>query len=127
MKTYAMIPINFKYDENNNLLVRRVLIEYQTKVSDTTNAHVIYYKDTRLIDVDSYFLDKNNSHQYTFDDDGYTLVDVLNDNCYTQDIYATKREYHSFDLKDSKYQAILFIAKDDSVARKKFHEREEFR
>lgn len=127
MKTYAMIPINYKYDENDNLLVRRVLIEYKTK---TQEDNIIYYNDTTLIDVDAYFLDKTKSHQYVFDNDGYTLVDVLDDKALLyalKGITSNKRRYHSFDTINKESQAILFIAKNDDIARKRFHEREEMR
>lgn len=127
MKTYAMIPINFKYDENDNLLVRRVLIEYKNK---TQEKNVIYYENTTLVDVDAYFLDKTKSHQYVFDNDGYTLIDVLDDKALLyvlKSLVQAKRKYHSFDNSNEKVKAILFIAKNDNDARKRFHEREELR
>lgn len=130
MKTYAMIPINYKYDENDNLLVRRVLIEYKSTTHENNIVDTIYYNDTTLIDVDSYFLDKTKSHQYIFDNDGYTLVDAMDDKALLYvfgGLVNAKRKYHSFSNVSKEVSAILFIAKNDDDARKRFHEREEMR
>lgn len=124
---YAMIPINFKYDDCDRIHIRRVLIEYKTTHQEEK---VIYYNDTTLVDVDAYFLDKESSHQYIFDNDGYTLIDCLSEDCLpylVKGILQNKRKYHSFDVEDAKYQAILFIAKSNEEAIKKFHTREELK
>ena len=127
---YAMIPINFKYDENDKLHIRRVLIEYKKLRKDEFNRDIYYYDDTRLIDVDPYFLDKSKSHQYIFEDDGYTLMDVRGDDYalyLLRGLIKDKRTYHSFEMSNSNYKAILFNASTDEEALKKFHEREELK
>jgi len=65
---YAMIPINRRYDENNNRIVRRVLISYKTK-----DEYGVYI-GSKIIEKDPYFKDKNSSHQYLFENDGFRLI-----------------------------------------------------
>ena len=97
---YSMVVINRKYDENDKLLLRRVLISYtkKNKLKDR-----VVYKGTKIIEVDDYFLNQSSSHQYIFTDEGYNLINVdesrseFSDfyiNCINNSLKEKVRPYH---------------------------------
>ena len=79
---YAMVPICTKYDDDDNLHVRRILIEYKTCRKDRKFGYYGQknFGGTRFIAADPYFSKKDASHKYTFEDDGYRLSYVSPDN-----------------------------------------------
>lgn len=122
---YAMIPINRKYDRQGNLVVRRVLVSYESK--SILNG-IAYYDNTRFIEKDPYFYNTHSSHQYTFDDEEYSLdsVDGESFECYTfkPEIFQ-RRKYHI--INEFCIDAIEFEAESDEEAIKRFNERNELR
>lgn len=123
MKKYAMIPINRKYDEDNTLHIRRVLISYEKKKKKSLHGMPIsYFEGTKLIEVDDYFKE-NHSHTYKFTDTTYTLVDCdAESKKLYGDMLSEPRKYHAFE-GSTIYGAILFKASSDQEAIKKFKER----
>lgn len=136
MAKYSMVTINHKLDENDNLLVRRILISYTNKVQDAKNEDVMNYVGTRFIAKDAYFNDKTKSHQYEFTDDGYKLIEVTNEwkdlETY-QGLVLKERVYHHFVDNNQSFwfppyaAPIEFEADTDEEAIQKFHGREELR
>ena len=130
MKHYAMVPINWKLDKDNNMLIRRVLVSYKFKKMKK-GAYYLYL--TKVIDKDDYFKDINNSHKYIFKNRGYRLLTSNLD--YETKIYKFRR-YHIATvlgvLLNNSYMfasggKALFDAPDDEHAKKVFKEREELR
>ena len=85
MTKYAMIPINCKYDEEDRIHVRRVLISYKRrKVTSKEFFGNVYdhveYRGTKLEAIDPYFLSSKRTHTYEFKDRYYRLVKVDNRN-----------------------------------------------
>lgn len=64
---FSIIPINRKYDDNDNIIIRRILISYQDKKDAV-------YQNVSIIDKDDYFKDENSSHQYIFTPEGFKLI-----------------------------------------------------
>ena len=121
---FAMIPINRKYDENNNLLVRRVLISYTKKYKKRLcGESITYFTGTKIVETDNYFKESH-SHTYKFEDKGYTLLDCQNElkEMYPESLYKL-RLYHAGSLVD----AILFKAKSNEEAIEIFNNRKELR
>ena len=136
MIKYAMVTINHKYDDKDNLLVRRVLISYESKEKAPEKEDVVNYTGTRFVAKDDYFSDKSKSHQYNFHDANYELTKVTNEWREAETkigLVQAKRPYHYYvDVNLSsvwpKYaDPIEFEAETDEEAIKKFHEREELR
>lgn len=114
---YAMIPINRRYNDKNERVVRRILISYKTK-----NKNGIYEKCS-VIAKDPYFLDKNSSHQYQFDNDSFYLI---------KDIYEGKENFllgvrrpYQFNEGYLAETAIEFTSRNILEAIKRFNDREE--
>lgn len=134
MNNYAMVPICTKYDDDDNLHVRRVLIKYDELVNASNGFPIKYFTNTKILAKDPYFSNEESSHKYTFYDDGYTLDEVKNelDDIYVifaKEIMSKKREYHivpTFDVLTNKEPA-LFSAETDEEAIDKFTNREELR
>ena len=114
---YAMIPINRRYDEKGNRIVRRVLISFN---------YIEWgqYKGTKLIAKDPYFNNPNSSQQYVFEDTEFWLIK----DGYSDDIQSTllnvKRPYE-WDAHRLVEKAIEFIADSDEEAIEIFNNREE--
>ena len=131
---YAMVPINTKYNDMDQKLVRRVLISYEDKFTEGRD-DITYFKGTKLIDVDLYFLDNTKSHQYSFCDDFYRLVssNSPNDFMYILKGMYEDRKYHVYKHLD-KFRdfsgniiSIYFECNSDEEAKEIFHKREELR
>ena len=121
---YVMIPINCKYDNNDQMHVRRVLVQYEKTQEED---YQIFYTNTRFLAKDPYFEDKTRSHQYEFLDEGYRLIDVTNEHKEIEaSVVNITRRYH-YNLIYDLPKGIEFEADSDEVAIKKFHEREELR
>ena len=119
---FAMIPINRRYNDKNERVIRRVLISYTRKVKGV-------YKGTKLVDKDPYFNDPNSSQQYVFTDDYFYLIS----NAYDDDSFANalqnalieeKRPYE-YDAGKLIETAVEFTAKDLQEAMEMFHNRVE--
>ena len=140
MNNYAMIAINRKEDEAGKVHIRRVLISYKGRPT-IGDFGIKYFHNTRLIAVDPYFEDTTRSHQYKFEDDGYTLISNDGPNAF---LYVfkpelfKKRTYHIlphggeeiWDYSEDKLVLtgyVRFKAKSDEEAIKIFHERKELR
>ena len=136
MNNYAMVPICTKYDDDNNLHVRRVLIKYDELLNDSEDNYIKYFNSTRFLCADPYFFNKESPHHYTFYNDGYVLDDVrvedMEDLFYTLFVASAvseKRKYHivpNFDVLTNGEPA-LFSAETDEEAINKFMNREELR
>lgn len=117
-KKYALVAINGKR-LGNKTFIRYVLIRYGSYKNNV-------FDRTKLIDVDPYFLDKSRSHQYTFDDDGFSLRSI--DGKPTTIFSSEKRKYHynpRFDvLMRVDSRPILFKAKNDKEAVKYYKSNE---
>ena len=111
---YAMIPINRRYNDNDERIVRRVLIGYNHKYAGK-------YIGCHVVEKDPYFKDKNSSHQYIFENDGFTLVsDAYDGN--NNPIFGKKRPYQ-YDEGLLYETAVEFVAKDDQEATEMFNNR----
>ena len=132
---YAMVAICQKFNDNDQLCVRRVLISFKgTDVEPDPypkKGKVINYIGTRFIDADDYFKDETRSHKYKFDDDGYVLISSNN---IDEILVGDKRKYHYYDTQldehgyvKYKLRPIEFQAESDEEAIKMFRERTEVR
>ena len=128
---FAMVAINSKYDEENKLHVRRVLISYLFKTSTKSrkNFKTITYHGTKFISADDYFYKDNSSHKYEFKDKYYKLLDVTNEYnklrySLKKDIYK-KRKYHYTNIVGIK--PIEFKCKLRSEAVMRFYSRKELK
>lgn len=109
-KKYAIIPINRRIKDDGSRDVRCVLISYKKSKRGV-------YVNTRLVEKDDYFKNREASHVYSFDDDGFVLVrDRYGDNW----LLNQKRPYkvHEGNLIES---SIEFKAKNDEDAIKTFN------
>ena len=139
---YAMVAINSK-EKDNHPVIRRVLISY--KGSKTSYA-ITTYTGTRYITCDPYFNDKKSSHQYKFEDDGYSLTAIKGKQAERYDeaslnALKAKRSYHSYisdaiwspesNITDFRFMhavmPVTFKATSDEEAIKIFTERNELR
>lgn len=103
---YAMIPINYKYLDDDTLCIRRVLISY-TEIKEKNGQRIFF--GTKLIDVDPYFKDRSRSHQYVFKNRYYYLKDSDNPSTVFEvfkGLIKLRRPYHDNMQQDIK--AILF-------------------
>lgn len=127
---FVMIPINTRLDDNDKLLVRRVLISYTRKMpKEVDGVKVIYFAGSKFIAADEYFLDKTKSHQYLFEDDGYTLKSANNEMAEQYLIKPgifDKRKYHTYE-HESVPGGIFFKADTVEEAIKQFNDRVELR
>lgn len=99
---FAMIPVNRRYNEKNERVVRRVLISYLTKTKKGL------YKKTKLIEKDPYFYNKNSSQQYVFTDNGFKLIsNSYDDGTFANSLQNTLIE----ELRPYQYDAGLLIEK----------------
>lgn len=115
LKKYAMVPINYKEDDSGKLIIRRVLISYKHKFINSLGEN--FYIDTKILDVDEYFLDPNSSHKYDFHDNNYTVIEATLPG--EDHLIGVDRFYHdSFFIK-----AIEFKAFSDIKAIQKFQTR----
>lgn len=110
---YAMIPINRRYNDNDERVVRRVLISYK-KCTDGI------YQGTKIIEKDPYFYDKNASHQYLFTDTSYSCIS----DAYGWDAENVEHPYE-YDAGRLYEKAIEFEADSDEEAIKMFNNRSE--
>ena len=107
MKKYCIVPINFKRDSNNNLIVRTILIKYtfrtKTKIKNLFT-QLMYgktrytYHGNKIIALGSYFTNKDSSHKYIFTRTGYRTIDA-NESTYTKEqlnYIMKKRPYHTY-------------------------------
>ena len=118
---YAMIPINRKITDDNELLIRRVLISYQKKKKKSLyGMPVTYFEGSKLIDTDDYFK-QNNSHKYEFTDEGYKLItcDSESKKIYPESLF----EFRKYHCSTGVFSAILIKANSDAEAIKMFKER----
>lgn len=131
-KKYAGVCINYRLDEEDRPLLRRVLIGYGSFEDGV-------FKDTWLVGKDPYFDDSAKSHQYRFEDDGYSLVSVPNPKTYeAAALLGSKRAYHYYGEQAGAFSAvfgipaaesapILYEAESDAEAKRMFEERKELR
>lgn len=124
-KKYAMVALNVKADEVNNIHVRRVLISFEDK---QVNGKITSYSGTKFIAADPYFTSDKATHKYIFEDDHYKLTKVENSPneiwyIFKSEIY-NERKYHSL---PGPYAAIEFKAISKKAAIKQFNERNELR
>ena len=136
---YLMAPICTKYDDDNNLHVRRALVSFKKIKSDGFGGKI--YLETRLVGLDDYFKNENSSHTYQFYDDGFALVDCKYPETKAmyekEGILGKVRPYHTLHMErycwvgEGKLAKatcpIVFRAKTDLEALKRFKEREELR
>ena len=130
-----MCAINRKYDENNNIVVRRVLIRYVGKPQ--VKMGVKYFNSVKLVFADPYFNNEKASHRYNLQDDGYFLLECKNDNLkqvyQKNNLLSEKRKYHIYPgdeyttLFGNEGSKTIFKAKSDEEAIKIFNDREELR
>ena len=129
---YVMLAINGKQPTDNEIYVRRVLLEYKDKDFATSKGGtpICYYKGTRFLEKDNYFKDASKNNQYSFKDDSYVLTNT--NYAHNSFLQGEERKYHAFafDTNDLYYKAlrpIEFEADSDEEAIKKFNERNELR
>jgi hypothetical protein len=113
---YAMIPVNRKYDNKNQRIVRRVLVSYKYKYKNGK------YMKTKLIDLDPYFKDPKSSQQYEFTDKYF----FLKSNAYggmLQNSLLNKKRLYTSNAGLLIEKAIEFEAPNNEEAIKIFSER----
>ena len=115
LKKYAMVPINRRYDNEGNRIVRRILISYKKRVEGI-------YKGTKVLELDPYFKDENSSQQYVFENKCFYLVkDHYNDPI--QDTLLLVKRPYEYDAGRLTEKSIEFKAESDDEAIKLFNER----
>ena len=115
---YAMIPINRRYSDNNERIVRRVLISYIEKVDGV-------YQGTKLIEVDPYFKDPNSSQKYEFTDNEFWLISNAYVDSFTQNSLLNQKRKYEYDAGRLIETAIEFEASTNEEAISKFNSRKE--
>lgn len=131
-KKYAGICINCRLDEEDMPLIRRVLIGYGSFEDGI-------FKDTWFVECDPYFKDSSKSHQYKFEDDGYSLISLSNAKTYeAAALLGSKRLYHYYSENEKRFASIFGIpakklapifyeAESDAKAKQRFNMRKELR
>lgn len=114
---FAMIPINRRYNDKNERVVRRILISYTSKRQGI-------YKGTKLIDKDPYFNDPKSSQKYIFEDNCFYLVSDGYSDPVQGTLLKIKRNYE-FDAGLLYETAIEFQAADLQEAVEMFRNRVE--
>lgn len=117
---FAMIPINRRYDENGNRIVRRILISYNKKTLKGK------YVSTKLIEVDPYFKNPNSSQKYDFYDTYFIHIDDRYHDEYQKHLMNVKR-YYMYNEGLLCDNAIEFTANNTTEAIEIFNNREEKR
>ena len=125
MKKYAMIPINYKY-EDDGIHIRRVLISYLFK---TVRKGIATYHFTKFICPDYYFETEKATHKYKFENRYYKLVKVENSNVefeyrFKNPCVFLKRRYHSVTGTE---KSIEFKCSSRNIAIQKFKTRKELK
>lgn len=133
MGKYVMLAINGKQPTDDEIYVRRVLLEYKDKNFKTvglSGTPACYYIGTRFIEKDDYFKDPTKNTQYIFKDDRYVLTGT--NYSHNKFLIGEEREYHAFafDISDPYYKALMpieFEAETDEEAIRVFNDRKELR
>ena len=105
MRKYCVLPISYKRDENDNIIVRTILVKYDVKIKGKVHKYFKgCYGDTkyiypciRVIAEDKYFSSDESTHIYEFNKTNYRAVRL-------SDIYTSierkkllkKRKYHRY-------------------------------
>lgn len=118
---YAMIPINFKRDDEGTH-VRRVLVSYLFKVN---KKYVVTYYGTKFITADDYFYSDKATHKYSFKNRYYRLLDA-NSLDYDSILFKKKR-YHFKKYSFLYTDDVEFKSKSVTDAINKFKNRNELK
>lgn len=125
---FAMIPINCKRDDENNLLIRRVLISYKFK---TTRKDIVTFYGTKFLLADQYFYSSDSSLSYKFKNGYYILNTVSSNNSYYDEYIKNKNLFKKRRYHYSKYfmyeKDVEFKANSIQQAIEIFRERSELR
>ena len=129
---YVMLAINGKQPSENEIYVRRVLLEYKGKElgKNEEGMSTATYRGTRFIEKDGYFKDPTKSNQYEFSDGCYKLIST--EYAFNKPLESVSRSYRSVDFgSDDPYFAQLapieFDAGSDEEAIDRFNGRDELR
>lgn len=128
MKKYAMIPINYRY-EDDGIHIRRVLISYLFKI---TRRGISTYYFTKFICSDAYFNSKEATHKYRFSDKYYRLIRVDNsirefEYSFKKPTVFLKRRYHSRINSEKDITSVEFKSITEQIAIDKFKSRKELK